>query len=251
MGSSRKSGLLVAGCESGCGKTVVLTGLAGTLREQGFPVRAIKPVSFGSRKSAEAELAFISSISHTPLDYPVRFVNHCESLSSFHWTEAARIASAGTETVLVELPGSCSHPLRLEGRQGRWVDVCDLARELDLPAIIVAREGPAAVEQLILNSTYLIAAGLINVVGLVTVETTAPAVGQPEPGSSRLNQPDFTLEEKALALHERTGVPYLGCVRYSRSISVAEVNQGNLIKTTSSGLDLLPIIKTLNLRISV
>lgn len=254
MGSSKKSGLLVAGCEPGCGKTVVLTGLAGTLREEGFQVRAVKPISFGSRKSAEAEFAFISSISHTPVDYPVRFVNASESLTAFQWAEAVRIAGSGTAPVLIELPGALTAPLRPDDRQGGWTDVCDLARDLDLPAVLVAKEGPSAMERLILNSTYLIASGLVNVIGLITVETTPAATeetGKGQAGQGETTMPELSQEERAIALRERTGVPYLGCVRFSRSISVPEVNQGNLIKTTSAGLDLLPIIKSLNLRISV
>ena len=246
-----RSGLLIAGCQPGCGKTVVVTGLAGTLREEGFQVRAVKPVCLGARQSMEPELAFLSSISQTPLTYPVRYVETPESLNAFLWNETIRVASAGVEPVLIELPGSCATPLRADGPNGRWLDVGDLARELGLPCLLVAREGVDAMEQLILNATYLMAASLVSVIGLVTVETA------PEPDSDRRCSPGKTVsgkmsaEERSLALTERTGVPYLGCLKFSPSISVPRVSQGNLIKTTSAGIDLLPIIKTLNMRISV
>jgi len=37
------------------------------------------------------------------------------------------------------------------------------------------------------------------------------------------------------------GVPYLGCVKFSPSISVVRVNQGNLIRLVNEGVSLAPI----------
>ncbi len=251
MSTDAGSGLLIAGCEPACGKTVLLTGLAATLREEGFAVRAIKPLCLGSRRQAEPELAFISSISQTPLTYPVRGLDAGEPLNAFQWNETLRTAKAGTEPTLVELPGACATPIRRDGADGRWLDTGDLARALGLPCLLVAKESPNAMEQLILNATYLIAASLVNVIGLVTVETSEAKSNYTSDHQCGGPAQLISNEMRAIALRERTGVPYLGCLRYSPSISVERVNQGNLIKTTSAGLDLLPIIKTLNFRLSV
>ncbi len=252
-----RSGIAIAGCEPGCGKTVVATGLAGTLLEEGFQFRALKPVCLCRRQDAESELRFISTISHTPLAYPVQYVNGQQGLGRFAWDEAVRAIASGVEPVIVELPGSCASPLCRDGSGANWRDSADLAGELGLPAILVAREGPSAVEKLVVNAAYL-ASRHVQVIGLVTCEVSQPAApgraGAWSAGSGPdTGAPGWSLrpEAVALALQERTGVPYLGCLKFSQSISVPKVNQGNLIKTTSGCLDLLPIIKTLNLRISV
>lgn len=240
MSTESVSGLVIAGCQPGCGKTVVATGLAATLAEEGFAVKAIKPVCLGDRRHAEPELAFISKISKTPIDYPVYFVRDNETLSDFQWSEILRASRSDAEQVIVELPASCATRLRVDKRSGRWLDTGDLARDLSLPCLLVSSEGATAFEHLVLNATYLIAASLVNVIGLVTVETDKHSTAE-----------SIDLASRAIALKERTGVPYLGCLKYSPSISVPAVNQGNLVKTTEAAVDLLPIIKTLNLRLSV
>ena len=64
-------GLAILGTEPGCGKTVLTTGLAATLQEEGFAARAVKPICLCGRQEAQAELSFISSISKTQLTYPI------------------------------------------------------------------------------------------------------------------------------------------------------------------------------------
>lgn len=236
----RANGILVFGTESGCGKTVVTTGLACALKEEGFPVRAVKPMVLGSKKGSEAELAFISSISHTPVSYPVQFMEHPGGLASFGWAESLRVLVSGTDTTIAELPGSAATPLTRT--LGSWKDNTDFGADLRWPSLIVASAAPDTLEKLILNAAYLTSRRL-PVIGLVIVETVPDSFGSVYAG--------LPPESLGIALQERTKVPYLGCLGHSPSISVPRVNQGNLIKTTSNGLDLLPIIKALNLRLSV
>lgn len=244
---STAGGLCIVGCGSACGKTVVATGLAGTLAQEGFAVRAIKPIVIGSERSARAELAFMSKISHSPITYPVQYLSDPGTLKLFAFNEALRVCRAGTATTLVELPGSAATPLVYSS--SLWRDVADFAAELGFPALLVGEAGPESVERLLLNSAYLTARA-IDVIGMTVVETR-------EGGLSCLGiRPadaggDAALEALAIALKERTGVNFVGVVGYSQSVSVPAVNQGNLIKKTSGGLDLLPLIKALNLRLSV
>ena len=222
---------------------MLTTGLAATLQEEGFAARAVKPICLCGRQEAQAELSFISSISKTPLTYPVQILERAASLSSFAWGEALRSCNSGTEPTLVELPGSCATPM-LRPHQGSsaWKDAADMASELSWPCLLVARAGADAVEKLLLNAVYLSSRSL-TVLGLVIVETVQDqAQDKRQLGA---------LELIGIGLQERVGVPLVGCLRYSPSISVPRVSQGNLIKTTSSGLDLLPILKALNLRVSV
>ncbi|MGH9550767.1 MAG: hypothetical protein ACRD3W_15405, partial [Terriglobales bacterium] len=79
------------------------------------------------------------------------------------------------------------------------------------------------------------------VIGLITVETVHESGLELEAKTTRA---DFTI-----GLYTRTRVPYLGCVKFSQSISVPRVNQGNVIKQTENGIDLLLLMKALNVQV--
>jgi len=81
----------------------------------------------------------------------------------------------------------------------------------------------------------------LPITGMVTVETQAD--------EGKVLESKLTRTEVALLLASRTSVPYLGCLKFSPSISVPRVNQGNLIKVISEGVDLLLILKSLNLNV--
>jgi dethiobiotin synthetase len=237
--------LAIVGTSIGCGKTVLATGLARTLLDEGLQVKAIKPICTGDATSASGELAFISSISHTPLDYRVQYISQPGGLKPSQVQEAIRIATQGTELTLVELPGSPAFPLTYFDAQNTalprtYTDTCDLAYELAWPCLVVGKFGVGSFEDLVVNATYLQSRGL-EVIALALVKTAAEITGDKAKQLS---------EQAQIALQERTGVPYIGTLEYSQSISVERVNQGNLIKTTSQALDLLPIIKSLNVRVA-
>jgi len=240
MTNPRANGILVFGAGAGCGKTVLTTGLACALKDEGFSVRAVKPMVLGSKREAEPELTFMSTLSHSPLNYPVQYMERPGGLATFGWAEALKVLVSGTDTTIAELPGSAATPLIRA--TGSWKDNTDFAADLRWPCLIACEAGADTLEKLILNAAYLTSRRL-PVVGLVVVETTADSLDAVSAG-----MPPDSL---GIALQERTKVPYLGCLPHSASISVPRVNQGNLIKTTSNGVDLLPIIKALNLRLSV
>lgn len=230
------SAMLVLGTEAGCGKTVVLTGIAATLQQEGLACRATKPIQIGTKENCQGELAFIRSITQSPLNSPVQHIAEPGQLSLLGWHEAMRSCQNMSVNTFVELPASCASPItRLE--DGLWKDTADFARQLGWPCLLVAKHDANFLEKLVLNSGYLTSRRL-SIIGMVSVETTP-------------NAASFTSPDLEMSLQERTGVPYLGCLPFSPSIDVQNVNQGNLIKTTSCALDLLPIIRALNLCIPV
>lgn len=239
-------GLVILGGEAGCGKTVFMTGLAAALREQGFPTRAIKPFLIATRRDAEAELSFISSITHTPLNYPMLIIDQPITVLEGHWQHAVMMCASRQHLTLVEMPGSCATPVSFEQTAAgtvapAWKDSADFANDLALPCIVVARHNHEALEKLVLNITYL-ASRSVRVIGAASVATAEYAKGQELKLSSA---------EIELALMGRTKTPYLGLIQYSPSISVPRVNQGNLIKMTSQGIDLLQILRSLNAPVSM
>lgn len=130
---------------------------------------------------------------------------------------------------------------RLAGQKpGRhWRDSRDLACELGFPCILVARHNQEAIERLLLTASYLTSGDKCDLVGLVTVEC-APQEGQLL--ESRLSRSDLEM-----LLASRIKAPFLGTLKYSPSISVTRVNQGNLVKVTEAGIDLLAFRRAINL----
>jgi dethiobiotin synthetase len=239
--------LAIVGTEAGCGKTVLISGMAGALREQGFKTRAMKPIVLGPKSNAEPELNFISSVSHTPRGYQQIFVEKSTLLRDTSWHNAISQNRDSESLTLLELPGGSATPICFDENPGQskvveWQDTTDILAKSNLPCIIVAKHAADAIEQLVLSAYYL-TMKRVFVLGLATVETSA-GIGQEM--EDRITRDDF-----AMALFSRTGAPYLGCIKYSPSVSVPRCNQGNLIKLTTAGLDLLTVMKALNLTVSV
>lgn len=238
--------LAIVGTETGCGKTVLLSGLAGALREQGFTTQAIKPIILGASRAAEAELSFISSVSHTPLGYQQIFVEKSAGMRDTNWHNVINQKRAHDSLTLLELPGGSATPVsfddQAETKMPVWQDTADILAKSDLPCILVAKHAADAIEQLVLNAYYL-TMKRVYVLGLATVETST---GMGLEIENKISREDF-----AMALFSRTGAPYLGCIKYSMSVSVPKCNQGNLIKLTTAGLDLLTVLKALNLTVTV
>jgi dethiobiotin synthetase len=235
------SGLTILGTEVGCGKTAFMTGLTASLRQEGVAARAVKPVCIGPRDRAEAELSFISSITGTPRSYPASFVPSAKHLTNAQWSQALSICLNAKDLTMVETPASLSSAMTFEqsnscGLVHAWKDSTDFAAELHFPVIIVAKHNEHCIERLVLAWSYARTMGL-TVAGLVTVETS--------PGEGKVMESKLTRSEVDLLLNSRTHVPYLGCLKFSPSISVQRVNQGNLVKMTESGIDLLAVRQAL------
>ncbi len=242
MSRTNPSGLIIAGTQAGCGKTVLMTGIAATLQEEGLKVRAIKPISFGKTQDVHSEYSFLTTIAHTPLDYQVQFAERPGALKTSQFQAAIRTAISGTDSVLVELPGSTATPLCLtEGTGEGWQDSANFAKELNWPVILVAKLGSDSFEQLSIHANYLLEKG-IELLGVATVMT--------EPDARAPIQMHHALSWE-MAISEKIRSPYLGCLKHSQSINVQTANQGNLIRTTSDALDLLPIIKAISMRVAL
>lgn len=233
-------GVAVFGTEAGCGKTIFMTGLSAALRDEGFPTRAIKPFVLSSRRDAENELAFISSITHTPVNYPVVIMDRSSAVQEGNWQQAANMTRSGQHLTFVELPSSPATPILYEhtsaGTIGSdWKDAASFACDLGLPCILIAKHNKDALEKIMLAASYLHSKDA-KLVGVGTVETT-------EYGSA--NELKLTKSELELAIMNSAKTHYLGAIEYSPSISVPRVNQGNLIKVTSAGVDLLHVLRSL------
>ena len=236
-------GLLVVGCDHACGKTVLMTGLAGVLDEQGAPVRAIKPISLGGGLASKAELSFISSVSNTPLDYPRLALEFPPTIKEELWSKAIFSVVRSDDFTIAELPGNATTPVDFEVNSNNqfnytWKNTTDLALEIGFPVLLVARHSVDAIERIDITFSYL-KSREVDILALATVQTNerdAQTTGRQIP-----------LSDFELLLSTRTRCAYLGCLPFSPSISVPRGNQGNIRKLTSESLDLLVLRRCLDL----
>lgn len=185
------SGLFIAGTDTGCGKTSVACALARTLRRAGLRVRALKPVETGCDAGADGE--------RIPAD-ALALAEACgdpaplERLCPYRLAlPAAPIVAAGAESVAIELPRirkayreakSAADLVIVEGAGGLLVPIADdfgmadLAAQLDLPLLLVARASLGTINHTLLTLEAA-AARSLRVLGLV-VSHAAPELGSAE-----------------------------------------------------------------------
>ena len=243
--SGSTGGLAFVGTDPGCGKTVVMTGLAGVLSDYGANIRAIKPLGIGSHKKDSPELSFMSIISKSPQDYPLFNLRYPPSLSSSEWAELLLTVTKSDVFTFIEMPGGCATPVNfIKDDSGAfthgWKSVGDLINELDLECVVVAGHTVDTLEKLELSISYLRSQKL-KINSIVTVEhNQAEARALDE----RMFSHDFEL-----IIQTRYAIPYLGKLNYSPVISVPKVRQGNLKKSIEADLDLLAFRKMVDLPI--
>lgn len=223
-------GLIIFGTEFSCGKTVVTAGLTATLQQEGYRARAVKPLCMGSQANVAAELEFLQRVGHSPIDYPLALASEPAGFDPGQLAKTLAWTTTQPATVIMEMPGSVATPLAWSSDQVTfWQDCADFARQIGWPAVLVGRFGARTIEQFMMAATFL-RKRQINVIAMMSVQVS-PDFGQGVIESDALT----------LALRQRTGVPYLGCVPYSPSISVPQLNQGNLLKVLSANVDFLPL----------
>lgn len=237
------AGLTVMGTESGCGKTVVMTGIAHILNRT-MTVRAIKPICSGPRERAEAEISFISSISGTPRGYAFSYsqpVPALPRLSRRQWQTGVSTVLSALETTFVECFQGAATPVFIEEEDNTQtvLDSMEFAVRLGFPLLLVAKHKEDAPEKLIYCAGLARSRGL-DPLASVTVETLS--------GEGKELENKFSRQEVEHTILMRTKAPYLGCIKYSPSINVHRANQGNLVKMTEGGLDLLTLYREMERR---
>ncbi len=248
ISESKSRGLTILGTDLSCGKTVFATGLAAMLKRQ-IAVRAVKPIC---GKSGQSELSFISTITCTPIDYAPSMVGSPARLYDSQWQDAIASTRALDALNIVEAPCAIATPFYVY--QGHALgdlllagpdvpcdfiyDPCQFALDVGYPVVLVTSHTDTTLEKLITAHGMALSRKL-GVIGLVSVETTEAAGRDFERKYSRM--------DVELTLQERTLTPYLGCIKHSQAIDVHQIVQGNLIKMTEGGLDLLSLFKKLAL----
>ena len=181
-------GVFVTGTDTGVGKTVVSAAFLLALRGTGIDAAYMKPISTGCAMAGgrlfSPDVRFVGGI--CPLEdddglvNPIAFAPPIDPLSASAMAEkeigmhvimeAFSELSRKHEILIVEGIGGIAVPL------GNGFDVCDLIRELGLPAIVVMRPSLGTVNHTIMTVDYARRRG-VEVRGLVVNSSSSQRPG--------------------------------------------------------------------------
>lgn len=204
---STAPGFFITGTDTGVGKTHVTALLLAELRRRGLPAAGFKPVACGPGGRADARRYWelmrrevpLATLNPVYLRHPL--APHVAARLERRWIDHRVIArayaalTAGHSPLLVEGAGGLLVPIN------RDYFIADLARDLRLPVIIVARLGLGTINHTLLTVRQAQAAGL-RVAGLILNNTT---------GRRGLAERTNLREVPRLC-----GVPLLGVVPYGK-----------------------------------
>lgn len=206
---SMQKGIFITGTDTGCGKTHVTALLLAELRRRGFNAAAFKPIACGDGGRNDAKIYARLMNDEIPLDVinPV-WLRHPLAPSVAAKLEHRRIDLRRIHSDFTFLISVFS-PILVEGAGGLLVPikknyfVADLARELKIPVIIVARLGLGTINHTLLTVRQAQAMGL-KVRGIILNDT----VGR-QPGLAERTNPQ--------TLRELSSVPVLGVVPHGKT----------------------------------
>jgi len=203
-------GIFVTGTDTGVGKTVVAAGLAAALIQSGRNVGVMKPVATGGVRRREGLMSedaeFLAHVADAP--EPMSIISPVVLAEPLAPTVAARRAgvtidldairaafdeiAAAHEVVIVEGIGGLLVPIT-EGYR-----VADLAADLGLPLVVVARPGLGTINHTLLTVEVARGRGL-DLLGIIINDLDADTAGVAE-------------ETNPAELARETGLPILTVV---------------------------------------
>jgi len=167
--------ILVTGTDTGVGKTVVTAGLAGVMQSLGYEMGVYKPIQSGAElkngKLVSPDLEFVRSIDRnirTKCTYMLK-TPCAPSLAAF--LESVKIYKNRLKIDYENLRESCDFTI-VEGAGGILCPISndymvrDLAKQLGLPVLIVARSGLGTINHTLLTIEAARLGGL-DVLGVI------------------------------------------------------------------------------------
>jgi len=207
-------GIFVTGTDTGVGKTFVSAGIARALRVRGIGVGVMKPAETGCRSRggklipADAIALMRSAEAADPLDLvnPYRFLpplapmvaaqQEGRTIETRKIKEAFRLLKKKHEFLIVEGAGGIMVPLTSR------TSYLDLAAELRLPVLIIARPGLGTINHTLLTIMAL-HARRVPIAGTVFNHSTDGRQGRAERTNPSI-------------IERLSGVPVLGQVQYGQ-----------------------------------
>ena len=158
-------GVFITGTDTGVGKTYFTALLTRTLRKEGIPAIALKPVACGDRADAEKLSEAMGGALPIQKINPIHFTTHLSpyaasrmenrpfpwDLLRSHWKE---MSTTHPGPILVEGVGGWRVPMDSTRSVREW------ARELSLPVLVVCRASLGTLNHTLLTVDSIRAAGL-------------------------------------------------------------------------------------------
>lgn len=222
---NNKSGIFITGTDTGVGKTVVAAGLAMVLKERGVKVGVMKPVATGCQNigaslvSPDAVYLFEAAQNeYAPLTSPVRFRHELAP------SVAASLENKPVDVKRIQWAYQELHKhydfVIVEGAGGLLVPItshyymANLARDLGLPLLIVARGSLGTINHTLLTVEAALVRGL-EVRGVIF---------------NRVPTVNYTLAEATnpKVIHEISGVTVLGSLPDIEDLDIDTCQFGSL-----------------------
>lgn len=228
-------GIFITGTDTGVGKTLVASGIAAALRDRGVDVGVMKPIESGctryNGKLRPGDALFLKEMAQCQdeqglinlyaLEHPLAPALAAEiegvKISIEPVVEALSILLSRHELVIVEGVGGLLVPIY------KNYFVADLAKDMSLPLIIVARSTLGTINHTLLTLSHARKEGL-KILGLV-MNNCCNSQGQAE----KLNPS---------ALKRWTGAPLLGVMPF-----IPELNRNTIAGAIREHIDLETVLK--------
>ena len=233
------AGIFITATDTEVGKTVVTAGLARAIAARGINAGVMKPVASGGKKAgnkivSEDALFLAGSINSDDLDL-INPVTLELPLSPF---AASRLGNADVDInkikmAFLKLSGKYDF-LLVEGIGGLLVPIrkdysaADMASEMGLPIIIVARLNIGTINHTLLTVNEALRRGL-SIKGIIF-----NCAKNGDAGPAEKTNPDL--------IKELSGMPILGTLPFDPGVSVENKKYGNLTELTSEFIDIDAIL---------
>lgn len=234
-------GLFVTGTDTGAGKTVVTAALGALLRARGMDVGVSKPVATGAAridgKLVSSDAVFLRSVVGVddpideicPLIFEMPAAPNVAARRENRTVEVDRIRQALTrlsarhDYILIEGIGGWRVPITDLPREAGTFTVRELAVELKMPVLVVARAGLGTINHTVLTVEAVRSTGL-PIVGVVMVRT------RPEDDPTTATNPE--------QIGNLTGIDVLGTVPFDPEVSVEDGRAGNVVELVEEHVDI-------------
>lgn len=235
-------GLFITGTDTGVGKTVVTAAIAAALRRRGVNVGVMKPIETGieddSGRRSPLDSDFLrtaagvggSSSEISPVQLKAALAPavaadlECYEISIPLLRQSYLNLAKNRDLMLVEGAGGLCVPIK-----GNYL-MSDLARDLDLPLLVVARAGLGTINHTVLTIRFALAVGL-RVLGVII--NNYPQT----PGLAHSTNPD--------QIERLTGVPVLARVPTDAAVDAETHQLGHLVEWFAASTALEELIATL------
>lgn len=219
-------GLIVTSPTLKAGKTVVSAGLAASILSLGLSAEAVKPLSYGEN---DIDIVFFAKVTNRTVYYDNILLEDWTHSDITSWNKLIHTCKNFTYPVLLETPGCVSSPMKVDGE---YYDCTNLSKELNWP-IILTIDASFYPYEIASQALLFLKSKQADVLGFIFT-------------CSKNISMEF-IEELSSQLFINCGYPCLGVIPYSPSISVEELNRGNLVKLTEQYVDLHPVQTALDL----